>query len=75
MVITGAVAYGVLVSVGLVLFVVFVVGFMRLERAPTRVEQDRASIPVGWAIAPEASAASPVTLARSGGGSSHPDRS
>jgi len=75
MVIPGAVAYGVLVSVGLVVLVVFVVVFVRLERAPKRIKQDRPSMPVGWAIAPEASAASPVKLVRPRAASSRPDGS
>ncbi len=65
MVIPSAVAYGVLTSVGLVILLAFVVVFMRLERAPKRLEEDRPPTPLGWAIAPETSAASPVTPVRS----------
>ena len=60
MVIPGAVAYGVLLFVGLVILVVFVFVFTRLERAPKRIDEDRPPTPVGWPTAPEASAASPV---------------
>ena len=48
MVIPNAVAYGVLVSVGLVVLVAFLVIFMRLERAQKRIEEDRPPMPVGW---------------------------
>jgi len=47
MVIPNAVAYGVLVSVGVVVLVAFVVVFMRLERAQKRIEEDRPPMPVG----------------------------
>ncbi len=61
MVIPNAVAYGVLVSVGLLILLAFVVVFMRLERAPKRIEEDRPPMPLGWpTITPAASAASPV---------------
>jgi len=61
MVIPNAVAYGVLVSVGVVVLVAFVVVFMRLERAQKRIEEDRPPMPVGWpTITPAASATSPV---------------
>jgi hypothetical protein len=58
--IPNAVAYGVLVSVGLLILLAFVVVFMRLERAPKRIKGDRPSTPVGWPTASEASVASPV---------------
>jgi hypothetical protein len=45
MVIPNAVAYGVLASVGLVILLAFVVVFMRLERAPKRIEADRPPYP------------------------------
>jgi hypothetical protein len=55
MVIPNAVAYGVLASVGLLILVAFVVVFMRLERAPKRIEEmDRPPTPLGWAIPPGA---------------------
>ena len=61
MVIPSAVAYGVLASVGLVILVAFVVVFMRLERAPKRIKEDRPPMPLGWpTITPAASATSPV---------------
>ncbi len=61
MVIPSAVAYGVLASVGLVILLAFVVIFMRLERAPKRIKEDRPPMPLGWPTIPsEASAASPV---------------
>ena len=59
MVLPTAVAYGVLLSVGLVVLVVFLVVFMRLERAPKRIEEDRPPMPLGWPTIPhQASAAS-----------------
>jgi hypothetical protein len=59
MVIPSAVAYGVLLSVGLVVLVAFLVVFMRLERAPKRIEEDRPPMPLGWPTIPhEAFAAS-----------------
>ena len=65
MVIPNAAAYGVLVSVGLLILLAFVVVFMRLERAPKRLEEDRPPMPVGWpTITPAASATSPVKPAR-----------
>lgn len=67
MVIPNAVAYGVLVSVGVVVLVVFLVVFMRLERAPKRIEEDRSPTPVGWAIAPEADAPSAASVASPAG--------
>jgi hypothetical protein len=67
MVIPSAVAYGVLVSVGLVVLVVFLVVFMRLERAPKRIEEDRPPTPVGWAIAREAAAPSAPSVASPAG--------
>jgi hypothetical protein len=61
MVIPNAAAYGVLVSVALLILLAFVVVFMRLERAPKRIEDDRPPMPVGWPTIPsEASATSPV---------------
>ncbi len=61
MVIPNAVAYGVLASVGLVILLAFVVVFMRLERAPKRIKEDRPPMPLGWpTITPAASATSPV---------------
>jgi len=61
MVIPNAVAYGVLASVGLVILLAFVVVFMRLERAPKRIKEDRPPMPLGWpTITPAASAPSPV---------------
>ena len=61
MVIPNAAAYGVLVSVGLLILLAFVVVFMRLERTPKRLEEDRPPMPVGWpTITPAASATSPV---------------
>jgi hypothetical protein len=67
MVIPNAVAYGVLVSVGVVVLVVFLVVFMRLERVPKRIEKDRPPAPVGWAIAPEAAAPSAASVASPAG--------
>ena len=65
MVIPNAVAYGVLVSVGVVVLVAFVVVFMRLERAQKRIEEDRPPMPVGWpTITPAVSATSPVKPVR-----------
>ncbi len=65
MVIPNAAAYGVLASVGLLILLVFVVVFMRLERAPKRLEEDRPPMPVGWpTITPAASATSPVKPVR-----------
>jgi hypothetical protein len=64
MVIPSAVAYGVLLSVGLVVLVAFLVVFMRLERAPKRIEEDRPPMPLGWPTIPhEASAASAPSAA------------
>ena len=61
MVIPSAAAYGVLVSVGLLILLAFVVVFMRLERAPKRIEENRPPMPLGWpTITPAASATSPV---------------
>ena len=61
MVIPIAAAYGVLASVGLLILLAFIVIFMRLERAPKRIEEDRPPMPLGWpTITPAASAASPV---------------
>jgi len=65
MVIPNAAAYGVLASVGLLILLVFVVVFMRLERAPKRLEEDRPPMPVGWpTITPAVSATSPVKPVR-----------
>jgi hypothetical protein len=65
MIIPGAVAYSVLVSVGLVVLVVFVVVFMRLERARKRIEEDRPPMPLGWPTIPhEASAGSAAPAVR-----------
>jgi hypothetical protein len=65
MVIPNAVAYGVLASVGLLILLAFVVVFMRLERAPKRIEEDRPPMPVGWpTITPAVSATSPVKPVR-----------
>ncbi len=59
MVIPNAVAYGLLACVGLLVLVVFVVVFMRLERPPKRLEEDRPPMPLGWPTIPsEASATS-----------------
>lgn len=66
MVIPNAVAYGVLASVGLVVLVAFVVIFMRLGRAPKRIEEDRPR-PVGWAIAREAAGPSAASVASPAG--------
>jgi hypothetical protein len=61
MVIPNAAAYGVLVSVGLLILLAFVVVFMRLERAPKRIEENRPPMPLGWpTITPATSATSPV---------------
>ena len=60
MVIPNAVAYGVLVSVGVVILVVSLVVFMRLERAPKRIEEDRPPMPLGWPTIPPASPATPA---------------
>ena len=62
MVIPNAVAYGVLVSVGLLILLASVFVFMRLGRPPKRIEEkDRPPLPLGWpTIAPAASATSPV---------------
>jgi hypothetical protein len=61
MVISNAAAYGVLVSVGLLILLAFVVVFTRLGRPPKRIEENRRPMPLGWPTIPsEASAASPV---------------
>jgi hypothetical protein len=60
MVIPSAVAYGVLASVGLLVLVAFIVVFMRLDRAPERIEDDRPPMPLGWAIPPGAAVPSGV---------------
>jgi len=62
MVIPNVAAYGVLVSVGLLILLAFVVVFMRLGRPPKRIEEkDRPPMPLGWPTIPsEASATSPV---------------
>jgi hypothetical protein len=62
MVIPNAVAYGVLVSVGLLILLAFLVVFMRPER-PKRIEEDRPPMPVGWPTI-TASATSPVKPVR-----------
>jgi hypothetical protein len=64
------VVFGVLASVGVLILVAFVVVFMRLERAPKRIEEDRSPTPVGWPISPAAAAPSParpITSARPDG--------
>lgn len=67
MVIPNAVAYGVLVSVGVVVLVAFVVVFMRLERAQQRLEEDRPPMPVGWPISTAAATPSAPPGVRPGG--------
>jgi len=67
MVIPSAVAYGVLVSVGLVVLVAFLVVFMRLERAQKRIEEDRPPMPVGWPISTADAAPSAPRVVRPGG--------
>ena len=65
MVIPNAVAYGVLASVGLLILLAFLVVFMRLERTPKRLVEDRPPMPVGWpTIPPTVSAPSPVKPVR-----------
>jgi hypothetical protein len=59
MVIPSVVAFGVLASVSLLVLVAFVIVFMRLDRAPKRIEEDRSPMPLGWPTIPhQASAAS-----------------
>jgi hypothetical protein len=61
MVIPNAVAYGVLVSVGLLILLAFFVVFMRVEGAPKRIKENRPPMPLGWPTStPAASATSPV---------------
>ena len=67
MVIPSAVAYGVLVSVGLVVLVAFLVIFMRLERAQKRIEEDRPPMPVGWPISTADATPSAPSVVRPGG--------
>lgn len=64
MVIPGAVAYGVLLFVGLSVLVAFVVVFTRLERAPKRIEADHPPTPVAWPISPAAAAPSAPSAVR-----------
>ena len=65
MVIPNAVAYGVLVSVGLLILLAFVVVFMRLGRVSKRLEEDRPPMPLGWPTIPsEASAASAPSVVK-----------
>jgi hypothetical protein len=73
MVISTAVAYGVLFSVGLLVLAAFAFVFWRLERAPERTEEDRPPPPLGWPISPEASAA--LRPVRRRAAASRPDRS
>jgi hypothetical protein len=73
MAIPGAVGLGALVSVGVLVLVVFVVVFMRLERTPKPFEENRPPPPLGWPISPEASAA--LRPHRSSAAASLPDRS
>ena len=67
MVIPNAVAYGVLVSVGVVVLVAFVVVFMRLDRAQKRIEEDRPPMPVGWPISTADATPSAPSVVRPGG--------
>jgi len=67
MVIPGAVAYGILVSVGVVVLMVFVAVFMRLERAQKRIDEDRPPMPVGWPISTADAAPSAPPVIRPGG--------
>jgi hypothetical protein len=65
MVIPSAVAFGVLASVSLLVLVAFVIVFMRLDRAPKRIEEDRPPMPLGWPTIPhQASAASAPPVVR-----------
>ena len=57
MVISSAVAYGVLFSIGLLVLAAFALVFWRLERAPEHTEEHRPPPPIAWPISPEASAA------------------
>jgi hypothetical protein len=67
MVLPNAVAYGVLVSVGAVVLVAFLVVFMRLDRAPERLEEDRPPMPVGWPISTaQAAPAAPAVVRPAG---------
>ena len=67
MVIPGAVAYGILVSVGVVVLMAFVAVFMRLERAQKRIDEDRPPMPVGWPISTADAAPSAPPVVRPGG--------
>jgi len=67
MVIPGAVAYGILVSVGVVVLMAFVAVFMRLERAQKRIDEDRPPMPVGWPISTADAAPSAPPVIRPGG--------
>ena len=73
MVIPSGVGLGVLVSVGLLVLVAFIIVFMRLQRAPKPIEENRPPPPLGWPISPEASAA--LKPPRSSAAASLPDRS
>jgi len=65
-------AIGILAAVGLVMLVIFVIVFIRLERASTLKpirQQDRPRAPIGWPIPPrpgEPSAPSVATSAARG---------
>ena len=65
MYLSGAVGLGILVSVGVLVLVVFVVVFMRLERAPKPLEENRPPTPLGWAIPPGSAVPSGVRPATS----------
>jgi len=78
MVIPNAAAYGVLVSVGLLILLASVFVFMRLGRPPKRIEEkDRPPMPLGWPTIPSEALpprrrSSPLGSARSGGAHTAP---
>ena len=68
MVIPTPAAIGILAAVGLVMLVIFVIVFMRLERASTLKpirQQDRPRAPIGWPIPPAAVEPSAPSVVRS----------
>jgi hypothetical protein len=75
MVLPSAMAYEVLVPVGLLILVAFAIVFIfiRLERARKRIAENHPSTPVGWPTRARASAASPVGPDTPRAASSRPD--